>query len=59
MHITNVVVETKMMVMDTQTYVGSACMAWNGSLIPMLPSEHMGKVWIVPCVPCEGISMLT
>ena len=25
----------------------------------MFPSEHLGKVWRVPCVPCAGISMPT
>ena len=25
----------------------------------MFPSEHLGKVCSVPCVPCEGIRMRT
>ena len=25
----------------------------------MLPSEHLGNVWGVSCVTCEGIGMLT
>ena len=34
-------------------------MASNGNLKPMFPSEHFGTVWNVPCVPCEGVGMLT
>ena len=34
-------------------------MALNSNLTPIVPSEHLGKVWRVPCVPCAGISMPT
>ena len=34
-------------------------MALNSNLSPIVPSDHLGKVWSVSCVPCEGISMLT
>ena len=34
-------------------------MALNSNLTPIVPSEHLVKVWRVPCVPCAGISMPT